>query len=51
MPNGTPSFWWAAVHAGVVAVGGGVTLLVLAPVLRLTEVTSVVDTVTARLRR
>jgi len=44
-------WWWAAVEAGVM---GGVALgvlVLLARALRLQEVTSVIDTVTARLRR
>ena len=49
--TGPPGFAWAVVHAGIVGTGGGVALLVLAPALRLTEVTSVVGTVSARLQR
>jgi putative peptidoglycan lipid II flippase len=44
-------WWWAAVEAGVMGSVALVVLVLLARVLRLQEVTSVIDTVTARLRR
>lgn len=46
-----PAWPWAVVQAGVVSVGAGAALLGAAAVLRIEEVTSVVATITARLRR
>lgn len=49
--TGAPGFGWAVVRLAVVGTGAGVALLVLAPVIRLSEVTSVMATVTDRLQR
>ncbi|RHW26397.1 murein biosynthesis integral membrane protein MurJ [Nocardioides immobilis] len=44
-------WWWAAVHAGVLGLVALGVLIALSRPLQLREVTSVIDTVTARLRR
>ncbi|WP_312855986.1 murein biosynthesis integral membrane protein MurJ [Nocardioides stalactiti] len=44
-------WWWAAVEAGVLGLVALTVLVLLARVLRLQEVTSVIDTVAGRLRR
>ncbi|KRB76589.1 murein biosynthesis protein MurJ [Nocardioides sp. Root190] len=46
-----PSWPWAVLQAAVISAGAGAALLGAATVLRIEEVTSVVRTITARLRR
>lgn len=45
------AWWWAAIDAGVLGLVAAAVVLVVARALRLQEVTTVVDTVTRRLRR